>query len=124
MLTELMSFDLNDGVEPGNKGPLLCKLLRVPKAFTAQVLRAAACAQGLMTLDHCRQLMCSAFQKLLEREALLQHIHIKQAAGVWHFSAALMFCMPAASCSCAQLPQVHRLTLTSCAWAACLLWWQ
>jgi hypothetical protein len=84
VLTDMMAFDINDGNDAGNKAQLLCKLLNVPKAFTAQVLRAAASAHGLMTLDSCRQIMCSTFQKLLEREALLQHISIKQAAGACH----------------------------------------
>ncbi len=81
MLTDMMAFDINDGIDAGSKGQSLCKLLHVPKAFTAQVLRAAASAHGLISLDSCRQIMCSTFQKLLEREALLQHISIKQAAG-------------------------------------------
>ena len=85
----MMAFDLNNGVDSDNKGRLLCKLLQVPKACTAQVLRAAASVQGVVILDNCRQLLCSAFQKVLEREALLQLIHIKQATGAFY---ALLHC--------------------------------
>ena len=81
VLTDLISFNVNDGVDPNNKGQQLCKLMHVPKAFAPQVIRAAASAHGLNNLDHSRQLLCSAFQKLLEREALLQHINLKQATG-------------------------------------------
>ena len=92
VLTDMMAFDINDGDDAGNKGQLLCKLLKVPKALTAQVLRATASAHGLITLDSCRQIMCSTFQKLLEREGLLQHINIKQAAGACHRLPPLASC--------------------------------
>jgi hypothetical protein len=81
VLTDLMSFSISDSAESSNKALLLCKLLHIPKAFTAQVLRASASQHGLNTLDNCRQLLCSAFHKVLEREALLQHIHVKQGLG-------------------------------------------
>jgi hypothetical protein len=57
-----MSFDFNDGGDASNQGALLCRLLHVPKAFTGQVMMAAASAHGLITLDNCRQLLCFAFQ--------------------------------------------------------------
>ena len=115
VLTDLMSFNINDDAVAGSsKAPLLCKLLCVPKAFTAQVLRASASAHGLLTLDNCRQLMCSAFQKVLEREALLQHIHIKQGAGVPRCLAPLVL-QAAIAPTC---PQALPRTRTSCAWVA------
>ena len=89
VLTNLMAFELNGGGGASNQGAVLCTLLHVPKAFTGHVMRAAASAHGLMTLDNCRQLLCSAFQKLLEREALLQHIHIKQGLGAPYFHPQL-----------------------------------
>ncbi len=91
VLIDLIAFDINDGADPSSKGQLLCKLLHVPKAFNAQVLKAAASAHGLNTLDHCRQLLCSAFQKLLEREALLQHINLKQGIGASDPPTPLLF---------------------------------
>ena len=89
VLTNLMAFELNGGGDASNQGAVLCTLLHVPKAFTGHVMRAAASAHGLITLDNCRQLLCSAFQKLLEREALLQHIHIKQGLGAPYFHPQL-----------------------------------
>ena len=119
MLTNLMSFDFNDGGDASNQGALLCRLLHVPKAFTGQVMRAAASAHGLITLDNCRQLLCSAFQKLLEREALLQHIHIKQGLGAALCPPSALICAVVLS-----LLQARPHTQTSLIWAAYLRLWR
>jgi hypothetical protein len=123
VLTDLMAFSISNGADSAKSALLLCKLLHIPKAFTAQVLRATASAHGLNSLDICRQLLCSAFQKVLEREALLQHIHVKQGLGVFlcpapHVSPVL----PAAS---VLMPaQVRPRTRTSCAWVASQRRWR
>jgi hypothetical protein len=120
VLTDLMSFDINDGVDPSNKGPQLLFLLRVPKAFASQVLKAASSAHGLTSLDNCRLLLCSAFQKVLEREALLQHIHIKQGVGMAYRLRDLCFAFTVeSSLHCSQVRPRMRIL---CALAVCLPW--
>ena len=117
VLTDLMSFSVSGGADSSNKAQQLCKLLHIPKAFTAQVLKASASLHGLNSLDNCRQLLCAAFQKVLEREALLQHIHVKQGVGASRCPAPLeqLVLSAAVALMCVQ---ARPRTRTSFAWAA------